>query len=99
MSQPKRYSVAVNDPWFGNGAYVAEEGKYVLHSDYAALAAEYVELKDLYLKCRIDIGNLHKKNERLRKAGDAMAERIDADGQPHLETDDWDAAKEGRDAK
>jgi len=32
----------------------------------AALAAEYVELKDLYIKCRIDIGNLHKENNRLR---------------------------------
>lgn len=45
--------------------------------------------------CIENINRLTAKNERLRKAGDAMAERIDADGQPHLETDDWEAAKSG----
>ena len=80
-----------------------ENGPYVYYTDYAALAAEkatndaeFCEMKQDYLQLRIKNAALAAENERLRKAGDAMAERIDADGQPHLETDDWDAAKEGK---
>lgn len=45
MSQPKRFSVAVDDPWFGDGAYITEDGKYVLWADYAALLAENERLR------------------------------------------------------
>ena len=57
------------------------EGMWVMHSDYAVLAAE---------------------NERLRNAGDAMAEFMEPDNWTHPEyplVQAWIAAKEGRDAK
>lgn len=103
MSQPKRYSVAVDDPWFGNGAYIQEDGKYVLYSDYAALAAELDVLKNgddaLLEKHKLNkhlILQLRLENERLRKAGDAMASALAFEYRDSPKVADWLAAKEGR---
>ena len=102
MSQPKRYSVALNDPWFGNGAYVAEDGKYVLHSDYAALEAENEQLKEAWVdkKMEQDRDVLLAENERLRKAGDDVVSNIEVCSENlWCAIHRWNAAKEGSDAK
>jgi len=54
-------------PW----VYTSDDGKYVLHADYAALQAE---------------------NERLREAGDAMAEIIDFGDDNETMQSEWEAA-------
>ena len=46
-----------------------------------------------------DNAALQAENERLRKAGDAMAKLLSCAGSPPSEVADWLAAKEGRDAK
>jgi hypothetical protein len=65
VSTPIRYGLA--DEHLGRITPQAD-GHLVMWSDYAALAAEYVEVKDLHLKCRVDIGNLKAENERLKEA-------------------------------
>jgi hypothetical protein len=62
MSPPIRYGLA--DEHLGRITPQAD-GHLVMWSDYAALAADYVEVKDLYLKSRVDIGNLKAEVERL----------------------------------
>ena len=106
MSQPKRYICTRVLGMFE--MQHAENGDWVYHSDYAALAAEVERLKQPWVKILTEsetwnalseVARLTAENDRLRKAGDAVCES------PYLlETDEaviaWRAAaKEGRDAK
>ena len=44
MSQPKRFSL-VGHEWLGDILEESQDGEYVRHSDYAALAAENERLR------------------------------------------------------
>jgi hypothetical protein len=90
-------------------SYGTEEslnGEFVRHSDYASLQADKeAETKAVFDAIRL-ITQLRDENERLRKAGYAMAIKINVHGIADKFTDsqklvdDWSAAaKEGRDAK
>ena len=82
-----------------------KDGPYVDFEQHqeivAALAAENKRLIELGNNQMVEKFELQAENERLRKAGDAMAHWIDhqyhKDGYPFVEG--WDAAKEGSDAK
>ena len=44
MNEPRRYKVATDSPWFGNGPYVDADGEYVRYEDYARLKAKVERL-------------------------------------------------------
>ena len=89
MSHPKRLNAFLQDD---------ADGIYCFYSDYAALAAEKeAETKAVFDAIRL-ITQLRDENERLRKAGDAMATIIKppahGTGEWDGEYDAWFAAKE-----
>jgi hypothetical protein len=70
MSQPKRYSIR----GFSAAMVEEENGVMVRWEDYAALQAETVrKLEETIPPVEAYIIKLEADNERLRKAGDAMA--------------------------
>ena len=90
---------------FGGVMKTDENGEYVRYSDYAALQAENERLKAETVKqieaalppVEAYIAKLEAENERLRKAGDAMAAIIrppaHGPGEWEGEYDAWLAAK------
>ena len=110
MSEPKRYHL-----WAGLECHAfskaeavlkfsaEEDGMWVQWQDYALLKAEVDALKLGSLLTAVDVLQfikLKEENERLRKAGDAMARII---APPTHGTGEWDgeweawlAAKEGK---
>ena len=95
MADPRRYWIDLD----GDRLIVtaSPSGEWVRHSDYAALQAEKeAETKATFDAIRL-ITQLRDENERLRKAGDAMANEFKFIGGATV--DAWLAAKEGRDAK
>ena len=88
MSQPKRYGIVCDfkAPW--SKMHEFEKGEWVQYSDYAALQAEVERLEKLVgklcfekdqsceLRQNAEATRLQAENERLRKAGDAMADEF-----------------------
>lgn len=98
MSEPKRFD-HLSDGMWQNSA-----GDYVLHADYASLQAEVEQLTQLRdtasWASERAVNRLQAEVERLRKAGDAMAEVcgwdfIDTEPADRLVAN-WNAAKEGK---
>lgn len=73
------------------------KGNYVLMEDYARLKAEVESLKEAWVdkKMQEDRDYLLQQVERLRKAGNAMAEALEAAGFDSARAF-WNAAKEGK---
>jgi uncharacterized small protein (DUF1192 family) len=115
MSQPKRYGIVCDfkAPW--SKMHEFEKGEWVQYSDYAALQAEVERLKAETVKqieaalppVEAYIAKLEAENERLRAAGDAMADKIRYDekmldedwgveGREHRTVQAWRAAKGGQ---
>ena len=89
-------------PW----VYPSEQGRYVLHSDYAALAADFSQMTAWGRGLETDKRLLAERNaalaaevKRLRKAGDAMHAAAVQDSTGLWLTkpfEDWTRAKESR---
>ena len=102
MSHTKRY-------WIDDHSAIEDsDGKWVLHSDYAALVQQGIrdhqdwrsKLNFLEADYKAEIARLTAENERLRKAGDYLESQFKL-----LVAEDtyanrlWREAKEGSDAK
>ena len=72
MSEPIRYSVKCGD----EGYTIVESlgGDWVCFGEYTRLKAEVERLRNLGIKLDGYVDLLQGENERLRKAGDAMAQ-------------------------
>jgi len=122
VSKPKRYDVGMKEercdktgfyasfPW----VYPSDEGKYVLHADYAALEAENERLNervrikfekiedpmDEYLNqvLRKNCAKLEAENERLRKAAQGVEIAWSRYENGLIETPEWVKRGQVRDA-
>lgn len=90
MSQDEGYRVATSpNDWV---TVKTAEDAVKLGKAFATLVADLGVYK-------AERERLAAENERLRKAGDAMAKLLSCAGSPPSEVADWLAAKEKRDAK
>lgn len=97
----KRYTNGADDDQGTILPFMEEhpEGDYVEYSDYARLKAEVDALKLGSLLTAVDVLafiNLKSENERLRKAGDYMADHLAHEFGTCPSIEVWNAAKEGK---
>ena len=71
------------------------EGQWVSWNEYEKLKAEAERLRNIGIKLDGYVDLLQAENERLRKAGDALAETLEGAGFDSA-MDFWNAAKEGK---
>ena len=107
MNQPvKRYDTECG---YGcsHGSYELKDGPWVKWEDYAAVAEAGRRADILLANIHAENQRLKAENERLRKAGDALAEKFIQTNAPRQFSgvikykgqkvvSDWNAAKEGR---
>ena len=92
MSDIPRYRPVANDKY---GITDDVDGKLCEYRDYARLKAEVERLDTLCKQLGKQHSDISCENIMLRKAGDAMAERLMYQGYPET-VPAWKAAKEGK---
>jgi hypothetical protein len=102
MSEPKRYNFSATIVHHIDGEMTAAikyntepDGLFVSYEDYARLKAEVERLDALCKQLGKQHSDISCENIMLRKAGDAMADRLMYQGYPAT-VPDWNAAKEGK---
>jgi len=104
LNKPNRYNVAsiqAQQTLGGDVMESDENGQYVTWRDYAWLLAEVERLTNCKSEAdrfKAENARLKAEVERLRKAGDAMAEAFPSPNFPreHYAIRAWNAAKEGK---